>query len=217
MTIISTASNTNVTDVLAELLTQEQPKVDMMIGIGVDKTSDHVYFQYVGDQQTPTALSYASGKPLTRIPNVVLTGVSVSDPIGDFNMVKLNAFFSTGSSTLMLTSGLTTIWSQCLITGLMGVLNDGDLDAPLSVDTWKGNSKLRPCFSAVRQGAEKLSDDDTYELLSTARTDRNKEQTETIMRNCIAMLNEQVTGEPVTQTEVIDVTEEDSEKSQGDF
>jgi hypothetical protein len=37
------------------------------------------------------------------------------------------------------------------------------------------------------------------------------------MRNCIAMLNEQVTGEPVTQTEVIDVTEEDSEKSSSDF
>ena len=52
----------------------------------------------------------------------------------------------------MLTSGLTTIWSQCVLNGLWAV-HSYDLSTSLQLDSWKGTNKMRPCFAAIRSGA----------------------------------------------------------------
>jgi len=164
----------------------------MMIGVGVVKDSEAVFFQYVGDDQT-SALVQPSGKPVTRIGNVQLTGLSIADDVyaeAGFKGDKLNVFVTTQQGrTVMLTSGLTTIWSQCLITSLQGLAEEGGLDHIIAIDTWKGNSKMKPCFAAVRDGARKVSSNELYQALADARSDRDREKTEKLMRDAIEVIN----------------------------
>ena len=90
----------------------------MLFVIGVLKYSDAVFFQYLGDTNEPAALMLQSGKPLTRMGNVTLTGISVADDIGEFNATKLNVLLESSKGTnVLVTSGLTTIWPQVIING----------------------------------------------------------------------------------------------------
>lgn len=183
---------------------QSQGTVDMMIGVGVVKDSEAVYFQYVGDDQTQ-ALMRPNGAPVTRIGNVNLTGLTIVDDVykdAGFSGSKLNVFLTTQQgATVMLTSGLTTIWSQCLITSLMGLFAAGRLQAMIAIDTWKGNSKMKPCFAAVRDGATKVSNDEIYDALREARSDRDKVKVDAIMRDSISLIQQALGVEDV----VVDV------------
>ena len=135
--------------------------------------------------------------------NVTLTGVSIADDIGEYNATKLNVFLeSSKGTTVLVTSGLTTIWSQCIINGLMAMFNGGDLTCPFNLDTWKGNSKMKPCFGGIRVGQAKMSDNDLYEQLRDARTDGNKQLVETIMRDSVQILSHALTGGPVEEAVV---------------
>ena len=67
MTIVSTANTSDLAapvdqspSVLAELVSESQSDVEMMIGIGLVKDSDAVFFQYVRDNETQ-ALMLTSG------------------------------------------------------------------------------------------------------------------------------------------------------------
>ena len=101
------------TSILDEFAGGQQNDVAMMIGISTVKDSDAVYFQYVGNDQTPVAMRWANDKPVTKFQNIRLTGLSVAENIGEYEATKLNVFVETPSGkTLMLTSGLTTLWSQ---------------------------------------------------------------------------------------------------------
>lgn len=203
MTILSTATIDPAAALVAEFAGGSDSSVDMMVGIGVLKDSDAVFFQYLGDTNEPAALMLQSGKPLTRMGNVVLTGVSVADDIGEFNATKLNVFLETSKgTTVLVTSGLTTIWSQCIINGLMAMFNSGDLTCPFNLDTWKGNSKMKPCFGGIRVGQSKMSDNDLYQQLTEARTDGNKQLVETIMRDSVQILSHALTGGPVDEAVV---------------
>lgn len=203
MTILSTATIDPAAALVAEFAGGSDSSVDMMVGIGVLKDSDAVFFQYLGDTNEPAALMLQSGKPLTRMGNVVLTGVSVADDIGEFNATKLNVFLETSKgTTVLVTSGLTTIWSQCIINGLMAMFNGGDLTCPFNLDTWKGNSKMKPCFGGIRVGQSKMSDNDLYQQLTEARTDGNKQLVETIMRDSVQILSHALTGGPVDEAVV---------------
>ena len=183
-----------------------QPQVEMMIGIGLVKDSEAVFFQYLGEDRAPMALMMPSGKPVTRMANVTLTGVDVADGIGEFNSTKLNVFFSTGEGrTVMLTSGLTTIWSQCVLTGLVEVLNAGNLDQPLVLDSWKGTSKMKPCFAAIRQDGNKLSNTELYNALAGARNDRNRDLQMDLLRDAVDVIKGHFGIEP------IEVVESDSD------
>lgn len=177
-------------------------QVDMMIGIGLVKDSDAVFFQYLGDEQPPAALMMPSGKPCTRMGNVVLNGISVVDGVGEFNSTKLNLFISSQAGrTLMLTSGLTTIWSQCLITSLMGMFNEGTVAMPFNLDTWKGTSKMKPCFASIRQNGVKLTDQMMYDQLRDLRSDKALDQLEAVMRDAVEILNGAVN--PSVETVVV--------------
>ena len=193
-------------DLVAEFAGGASSDVEMMIGIGLVKDSDAVFFQYIGDNGEPHALVLPSGKPLTRMQNVQLAGISVADDIGEFNATKLNLFLqSSAGRTILLTSGLNTIWSQCVITGLMSLLNGGDLTCPFTLDTWKGNSKMRPCFAAIRVGQTKMSDNDMYEQLRDARSDGDKAKVIRIMRDAVDILSHAVTPQ---QAQVTDISDE---------
>lgn len=212
MTVISTANNTSA--LVAELGGQAPQAVDYMIGIGLVKDSDAVFFQYVGDDEKQ-ALMEPSGRPCTRIGQVFLTDISIIDNVYEergFSGSKLNVFLQTQSGvSLMLTSGLSTIWSQCLITALVELQMAGALDHLITIDTWKGTSKMRPCFAAVRDGAAKVSNDDTYEALMKARANKDRALVETIMRDSVENIAAALS---MASPEVVEVTEEIDEAVQ---
>ena len=181
------------------------PTVDVMIGIGLQKDSEAVFFQYQGDDNVQ-ALMYDSGKPVTRIGNVYLTGLSIADDVyaeAGFSGSKLNVFVETQQGrSIMITSGLTTIWSQCLLTSLQGLSDADALGHLIAIDTWKGNSKMKPCFAAVRDGAVKVSSDVMYQALADARADRDKEKTEALLRDTVDVINAQINGVPAVVEEL---------------
>jgi len=154
---MTVAESTSITSELVAELIQGDNYVDCMIGIGVVKDSEAVYFQYVGEKETIALVDPNSGKPIKKFGNALLTGLSVAEDIGEFKATKLNIYLQTGQGrTLMLTSGLNTIWSQCVLTGLMELWNEEKLDQLITIETWKGNSKMKPCFAAIKLDYKKV-------------------------------------------------------------
>jgi hypothetical protein len=94
----------------------------------------------------------------------------------------------------MLTSGLQTLWSQYLISGLSALQQAYCLGLPFTLDTWKGTSSMRPCFAAVRQQGQKMIDLDLTEQLKDAKADRDTERSLKIMRDAIEIINAAVSG-----------------------
>ena len=187
----SAIQTTDNTALLSEFSGGSSSDVAMMIGVGLVKDTEAVFFQYLGDEQQPSALMLPSGKPLTRLANVTLSGIDIAEDVGEFKSTKLNLFLqSSAGRVVMLTSGLTTIWSQCLLTSLMGMYQSYDMETPFQLDSWKGTSKLRPCFAAIRCGGAKVSDQELYNMLTDARSDGDKAKVEQLLRNAVAMLRE---------------------------
>jgi len=199
------------TALVAELGGSSNQTTDFMFGIGNVKDSDAVYFQYMGDDQLQ-ALVGATGRPQTRIGNVFLTGVEIADDVykeAGFEGNKLNVYLRTQSGvTIMLTSGLTTIWSQCLMTAFMGLADTAALTHLITIDTWKGTSKMKPCFAAVRDGNVKVSNDFMYEALKEARGDRNKAKVEELMRQAVSAVSAELGGD-VQDVVVNEISEEE--------
>jgi hypothetical protein len=180
------------TSVLAEFCggTSSTMDVAMMIGVGLVKDSDAVFFQYLGEDQKPRALTIpTSGKPVYQFQNVRLVGVDIADGIGEFNSTKLNVYLeSSAGNVVMVTSGLNTLWSQCAMTALMGLFNSYSLDQRFTLNSWKGTSKMRPCFASVKIGKEKVSDQMLYDQLSELRADRASDKITTVMRDSVEIL-----------------------------
>ena len=194
--------------IIAEFSGGAAPSVDLMIGVGLVKDSEAVFFQYEGDD-VKAALMQANGRPVTRIGNVYLTGLSVAEDIGEFKMTKLNVYLETQQGrTMLLTSGLTTLWSQCLMTGLHGLAAEELLQHLITIDSWKGTSKMKPCFAAVKDGQLKLSNDAMYQSLAEARSDKDTAKVAAIMRDAVEMINAAITGAEAQVVDVQDVKEE---------
>ena len=180
-----------------------------MIGIGLVKDSEAVFFQYLGDDSTQ-ALVRANGAPVTRMGPEQVTGVSIAEDVyreAGFSGSKLNLFLVTQSGkTLMVTSGLTTIWSQCVMTGLMGLADTGRLNSVICLDSWKGNSKMRPCFGAIKVNNQRRSSDEMYQALTDARADRDNALISTILRDAVQTLGNAV-GTPAVDAVDVKVEE----------
>ena len=200
MTVIAENSS-----IVADLISGgQQNDVSMMIGVGIKKESDAVYFMYQGDEQEPVALTIpTNGKPLTRFANVRVVDIDIAEGIGEFNSTKLNLYLSTSSNNVvMVTSGLTTIWSQCLITGLMGAFDQDLIQSPMTLDSWKGNSKMKPCFAAIRINGIKVSDQDLYDQLRDARSDRDNNKVISVMKDSISILKHAVSQSSIKEAKV---------------
>ena len=204
MTTSTAQSSALATELIGDMVGQSS-SVDMMIGIGLNKESDAVFFQYLGEDTVPSALMLPSGKPLTRLANVRLVGLTIAEEVGAFKSTKLNVYLeSTQGRRVMLTSGLTTLWSQYLISGLSALQQEYALDAPFTLDTWKGTSSMRPCFAAVRTGGQSVKDLHLTEQLKEAKADGDTKRSISIMRDTVEILHATVTGgsvEPVTVSE----------------
>lgn len=218
MTIISTANGSQAPDTSASILAEfdggQNSDVQMMIGVGVVKDSEAVFFQYLGEKQHRALILPTTGKPLTRLPNVRLVGISVAEDIGSFKATKLNLFLETNAGTqVMVTAGLQTIWSQCVITGLMGLEQNGQLLLPFNLDSWKGDSMQRPCFASIRIGRARISDQGMYDQLKELRSDGAKDKVLETMRNAVAILSEGI-GQNATVDEVtVEEVESDSDNT----
>lgn len=208
----NTIAPVDTAELVAELGGSTQQTVDFMIGVGLKKDSDAVFFKYDGDEQS-TALVQKSGKPVTRIGNVYLTGLSIADNVyadAGFAGNKLNVFLETQQGrTIMLTAGLTTIWSQCVLTALQGLADADGLTHLIDIDTWKGNSKMKPCFAAIRDGGMKMTSNVMYQALADARSDRDYAKTESLLRDAVEIINAAVTGGEVLPA-VIDMDDENA-------
>ena len=175
-------------------------------------SSEAVFFQYQGDDKK-VALFQNNGRPVTRIKNVCLTNIAIAEDIykGEdgkgFTGSKLNLFLRTQSgATVMLTSGLTTMWSQCMVTALMGLYASNQLSSVVQIDTWKGNSNLGTYFAAIRNNGIKASSQALYDDLAAARSDRNKAEVDSLIRNAIQVIaagfEEAAAGSAIEQVEV---------------
>jgi len=205
MTIVSTAPTVqdDALSIIEEFGGSSANNVEMMIGVGLAKDTEAVFFQYLGDGQEQ-AIMLPSGKPLTQLKAVQFTGISIAEDIGEFNSVKLNVFLTTNQGrTALITSGLTTMWSQCVLTGLMAVFNQTQLPATITLDSWYGTSRNRPAFAAIRFNNQKMSDNDIYEQLKDSRYDGDKTRVEAICRDCVSILAHALgTDQPIEQVEV---------------
>lgn len=207
MTNLPTASTNNINALVTEFAGGAASDISMMIGVGLVKDTDAVFFQYLGEGVEPMALVQNSGRPLTRLGNVKLAGISIAEDVGEFNSTKLNVILESSAGTqVLVTSGLTTIWSQCLLNGLEAMRRGGDITCPFNLDTWKGTSKMRPCFAAVRVGSVAMKDNDLYTLLADARSDGNKQLVSELCRNAVNAVSDSLTGGPVEEAVVADNT-----------
>ena len=86
----------------------------------------------LGRRAACSSTELSSGKPVTYMANVKLNGIEVVDRQDEFKSVKLNLFLESSAGTIvMLTAGLQTIWSQCIVTALMGLVDSGNLDSDI--------------------------------------------------------------------------------------
>ena len=208
-------TNVSAAQLIEEFAGGQQSSVDMMIGVGLVKDSEAVFFQYTGEDANSAALMLPSGKPLTRLANVRLAGIDIAEDVGEFNSTKLNLYLeSSQGRVIMLTSGLTTIWSQCVITALMGIFNSYDLESVFSLDSWKGTSKMKPCFAAVRLDGNKVSDQMLYDQLREIRSDRDNKKLMEVMRDSVQILKHAISPQAADVT-IIESEETDNEA--GDF
>lgn len=208
-------TNVSAAQLIEEFAGGQQSSVDMMIGVGLVKDSEAVFFQYTGEDANSAALMLPSGKPLTRLANVRLAGIDIAEDVGEFNSTKLNLYLeSSQGRVIMLTSGLTTIWSQCVITALMGIFNSYDLESVFSLDSWKGTSKMKPCFAAVRLDGNKVSDQMLYDQLREIRSDRDNKKLMDVMRDSVQILKHAISPQTADVT-IIESEETDNEA--GDF
>ena len=198
-----------VSSVLSEFTGGSQPDIAMMIGIGLVKESDAVFFQYLGEESKPMALTVpTSGRPLTYLRNVTLSGIEIAEEVGEFKSTKLNLYLeSAQGNVVMLTSGLTTLWSQCVMTALMGLFNSYDLQTPFTLNSWKGTSKMRPCFASIKIGQAKISDQMLYDQLKDLRADRATDKITAVMRDSVDILRAALT---VNDPQPVDVVVENN-------
>lgn len=206
MTIVPTpASSVDSSDLVAEFAGSSSSTYDILVGVGLVKDSEAVFFQYKGDDQKE-ALVQPNGKPVTRIYPVQITGVRIEEnPYAGsgFEGAKINIEFSTqGGKTVCLTSGLTTMWAQCMLISLSGLMQAGGLNHLIAIDSWKGNSKYGTCFAAIRDNGVKMTDQVMYDALAKARADRNNALKEQIIRDAVDIIGGSFAVEPATVEEV---------------
>lgn len=178
--------------------------IAMMIGVGVVKDSDAVFFQYLGNEQEPAALTIpTNGKPLTTLRNVRLVGIDIAEDVGAFKATKLNLFLeSNQGNVVMLTAGLQTLWSQCMVTALSGLYQSYDLNTSFNLNSWKGTSMMRPCFASIKIGQEKISDQMLYDQLRELRADKANDKVLAVMRDSVSILKAALNGGDVDAVDV---------------
>jgi hypothetical protein len=187
----------------------EAPEINMMIGIGVVQESAAVLFHYIGNDEKPTALMTKAGKPLTRLGSVKLVDIDIVTNIGTHNATKLNVILeSNHGNRILVTSGIQTWWTTCVIAGLFGLLQNGLIDTPFNLDSYRGNKVI---FASIRSG-QSYSDQDLYAILKSDRTDKAWDSYESNVSAIVQTLKKELntTVEPDTSVEAVEVQVEET-------
>ena len=195
----------------------EAPEIKYMIGVGVVKESEAVLFYYIGNDEQPIPLMTKAGKPLTRLSNVNLVDIAVVTGIGTENATKLNVILEIDNgSKILITSGIQTWWTTCVIAGLFGLLQNGLITTPFNLDSYRGNLGRKPIFASIRSG-QVYSDQELYAILKSDRTNKAWDSYELNVSTIVETLKKELntTVEPDTAVEAVDVQVE--EKVEGDF
>ena len=195
----------------------EAPEIKYMIGVGVVKESEAVLFYYIGNDEQPIPLMTEAGKPLTRLSNVNLVDIAVVTGIGTENATKLNVILEIDNgSKILITSGIQTWWTTCVIAGLFGLLQNGLITTPFNLDSYRGNLGRKPIFASIRSG-QVYSDQELYAILKSDRTNKAWDSYELNVSTIVETLKKELntTVEPDTAVEAVDVQVE--EKVGGDF
>ena len=205
--------------IVAELVSGgEAPEINMMIGVGVVKESEAVLFHYVGNEEQPQALMHPrTGNPLTRLSNVKLVGLDIAKNIGTENATKLNVILELGNGNkVLVTSGIQTWWSQCVMTGLFGLFQNGLLTESFSLESYRGKTGRRPIFASIRC-ADVYSDKELYSMLMADRKSKAWESYEQTMTTIISDLSKVLNSPASAQDEVKEVLVEVAPVVAGDF
>jgi hypothetical protein len=205
--------------IVAELVSGgEAPEINMMIGVGVVKDSEAVLFHYVGKEELPQALIHPStGNPLKRLSNIKLVGLDIAKNIGTENATKLNVILELGNGNkVLVTSGIQTWWSQCVMAGLFGLFQNGLLTESFNLDSYRGKTGRRPIFASIRC-PELYSDKELYAILMSDRKSKAWESYEQTMATIVSDLNKALNAAPVQQDEVKEVLVEVAPVVAGDF
>lgn len=193
--------------IVAELVSGgEAPEINMMIGVGVVKESEAVLFRYVGNEEQPQALMHPrTGNPLTRLSNVKLVGLDIAKNIGTENATKLNVILELGNGNkVLVTSGIQTWWSQCVMTGLFGLFQYGLLTESFNLDSYRGKTGRKPIFASIRC-ADVYSDKELYAILMSDRKSKAWESYEQTMATIVSDLNKALKSPASAQDEVKEV------------
>ena len=192
---------------------------DLLIGVGVMKESDAVFFRY--EDSKPIALvNQANGKPLQTFKDVVCYGIEVVHDIGTFKASKLNLKLrSPGGSKLCFTSGVETMWSQAVVTALMGIMGSTmyDFNTPFTFWSKRGDSVMRPSFANIYLDGERVSDNHMYEQLRDLRSDRDKEGIIRSVTDAVEILSAEISGVPTEVTVLDDLRALPVETEKEDF
>lgn len=191
------------TDVLSEFTGGTSTEYSMMIGVGLQKDSDAVFFRYTDDGTPEALINRANGKPIQQFKGVRVVHLSVARDIGTFKSTKLNMIIEgTEGTKVLMTSGLTTMWSQAVVTALSGLMTSDQYDMSTEFTLWskKGDQGLRPCFANIYINGERISDNKMYEDLRDARSNRDTQLQERIMLDSIEILSAEISGVPAEVT-----------------
>lgn len=205
--------------IVAELVSGgEAPEINMMIGVGVVKESEAVLFHYVGNEEQPQALMHPrTGNPLTRLSNVKLVGLDIAKNIGTENATKLNVILELGNGNkVLVTSGIQTWWSQCVMTGLFGLFQYGLLTESFNLDSYRGKTGRKPIFASIRC-ADVYSDKELYAILMSDRKSKAWESYEQTMATIVSDLNKALKSPASAQDEVKEVLVEVAPVVKEDF
>jgi len=195
----------------------EAPEINMMIGIGVVKESEAVLFHYIGNDEKPAALMTKAGKPMTRLGNVKLVDIAIVTGIGTENATKLNVILeSNHGNRILVTSGIQTWWTTCVIAGLFGLLQNGLIDTPFNLDSYRGNIGRKPIFASIRSG-QVYSDQDLYAILKSDRKDKAWDSYESNVSSVVETLKKALNTTLDSDTSVEAVEVQVEETVGGDF
>ena len=180
---------------------------DLLIGVGVTKDSDAVFFRY--EESKPIALvNPATGKPLQTFKNVTCYGIELVHDIGTFKATKLNLKLqSPGGTKLCFTSGVETIWSQAVVTALMGIMGSGmyDFNTPFTFWSKRGDQGMRPSFANIYLDGERVSDTHMYEQLRDLRSDKDTKGIIASVTDAVQILSAEISGVPTAVTVLDDL------------
>ena len=99
----------------------------------------------------------------------------------------------------------------------MGLYNTEELTKPFNLDTWKGDSKMRPCFAAIRVGKQKVTDQGMYDQLAELRSDKAYDKIEELMLQAVEILKVSVAEDyaidNVVVEEIVEETDTTSDKA----